>query len=564
MSDKTPIIIKKRRKKDNHGSHGGSWKIAYADFVTAMMAFFLLMWLVNITSEAQRKGIADYFAPNIVNLNIRNGSAGMMAGANVSNANNSNGQSSEATQKDKPKDADDTKEMQHPAAPDTPQNNKKESPSNTKDNNKQNANALSAEDAKKMEELKKKEKSPIPQKSELKIKDTPSHAATKDAAIDTAQQKEHMTLGGTHTKDQDKDLIKGDKQHSQGGIKGTEKAEDKAIIENEKQTGNKRKGGVDAKDTHPQTTENPKKGEAQKAETAKIAPTPISAADQKANEEKALKQVLDNAKAEQAATTYERSIEQGISAKITEQQRALQKEIHESKARANEVKKLQEAEQTKLQEMASELKNMVKKSPELQGLLSQVILEIRPEGLRIQLIDQDNKSMFPSGSSAMHPETKSLIKMIASLILPIPNQLVISGHTDAHPFTNARKYSNWELSADRANATRRALEDAQIEAKRFESVMGKEATDPFVKDDPFAAANRRISITLLRQFGTPSSVLFDKLTAPHPPMVQEQSAAPAAALPTTPPPATPSLAMLTPAAPPATTNHVLNVIIHLT
>ncbi len=501
MSDKAPIIIKKRRKKENHGSHGGSWKIAYADFVTAMMAFFLLMWLVNITSEAQRKGIADYFAPNIVNLNIRNGSAGMMAGTNVSGANNSNGQSSDATQENKPKETDDNKDVQRSTSdkiPETPQNTKKELPDSAK------------------------EKSTTSQKNDVKAKEISSQALIKNTAIDTVQQKENMTLGGTHIKDQSKDIIKGDKQNSQGGIKGTEKAEDKALIENEKQMGNEKKGGVDAKDALSKTAEDPKKDNIPKTDASKKDSAPISAAEQKANEGKALKQVLDNAKTQQAATTYERSIEQGASAKTAAQQQALQKEIQESKARADEVKKLQDAEQSKLKEVESELKNMINKSPELQGLLSHVILEIRPEGLRIQLIDQDKKSMFPSGSSAMHPETKSLIKMIATLIQPIPNQLVISGHTDAHPFTSARKYTNWELSADRANATRRALEEAQIEPKRFESVMGKEATDPFIKDDPFAAANRRISITLLRQFGTPSSALFDKLTAPNPPAVQEQ------------------------------------------
>ncbi len=512
MSDKAPIIIKKRRKKENHGSHGGSWKIAYADFVTAMMAFFLLMWLVNITSEAQRKGIADYFAPNIINLNIRNGSAGMMAGTNVSGANNSNGQSSEATPEDKIKETTDSKDIQHPTE-------------NVKEKDNQDSGASVSKSDKKIEESNKKEKSTTSPTKDIKAKDASPQISLKNAARDTVQQKENMTLGGVHTKDQNKDTIKGNKEHSQGGIKGTDKAEDKALIENEKQMGNEKKGGVDVKDASLKTAEDPKKDNIPKTDASKKDFAPISAAEQKANEEKALKQVLDNAKTQQAATTYERSIEQGISTKTVAQQQALQREIQESKARADEVKKLQDAEQSKLKEVESELKNMIKKSSELQGLLSHVILEIRPEGLRIQLIDQDKKSMFPSGSSAMHPETKSLIKMIATLIQPIPNQLVISGHTDAHPFTSVRKYTNWELSADRANATRRALEEAQIEAKRFESVMGKEATDPFVKDDPFAAANRRISITLLRQFGTPSSALFDKLTSPNPPTVQEQPAA---------------------------------------
>ena len=95
MINRNEIIIKKRKKKDKHESHGGSWKIAYADFVTAMMAFFMLMWLINITGEAQKKGIADYFSPNFINMESKNGSVGMMSGENVTNSNNSSGQSTE-------------------------------------------------------------------------------------------------------------------------------------------------------------------------------------------------------------------------------------------------------------------------------------------------------------------------------------------------------------------------------------------------------------------------------------------------------------------------------------
>ena len=95
MDNKPIIIIKKRGKKKPHEAHGGSWKIAYADFVTAMMAFFLLMWLINVTSEEQRKGIADYFSPSFINTQTQNGSAGLLGGVNLSNPNNSSGKSTE-------------------------------------------------------------------------------------------------------------------------------------------------------------------------------------------------------------------------------------------------------------------------------------------------------------------------------------------------------------------------------------------------------------------------------------------------------------------------------------
>jgi chemotaxis protein MotB len=143
------------------------------------------------------------------------------------------------------------------------------------------------------------------------------------------------------------------------------------------------------------------------------------------------------------------------------------------------------------------------------------VVEIRQEGLRIQLIDKEKESMFASGSSVVLPKTQKLMGMIAKLITPLTNQLVISGHTDARPYAKTRHYSNWELSADRANATRRILSDQGIAAGRFESVMGKESTEPYLKENPSDASNRRISVTLLRQFGVPSSELFNKLTDPN-------------------------------------------------
>ena len=234
----------------------------------------------------------------------------------------------------------------------------------------------------------------------------------------------------------------------------------------------------------------------------KTAKTQVS---KKAMEEKTLNQAANTIKNNMAATTYERSISSALSDKKMEQQKAIEKAAAESRETREAIKKLQLAENEKLKEVAASIKNLVQKNPELKGLMPHIIIENRPEGLRIQLIDKDKRSMFASGSSSMTVLTKQLLRTVANLIDKMPNALVISGHTDAHPFVGTRKYSNWELSADRANATRRTLEEFNVDAKRFESVMGKEATDPFVKEDPFAESNRRISITLLREFGTPSA-----------------------------------------------------------
>src|SRR5256885_11556469 len=94
-SKKLQPIIVKRIRRGGHAHHGGSWKIAYADFVTAMMAFFLLMWLLSVTNEDQRKGIADYFSPNFIETQAQSGSAGFLGGVNLSNPNNSSGKSTQ-------------------------------------------------------------------------------------------------------------------------------------------------------------------------------------------------------------------------------------------------------------------------------------------------------------------------------------------------------------------------------------------------------------------------------------------------------------------------------------
>ena len=222
---------------------------------------------------------------------------------------------------------------------------------------------------------------------------------------------------------------------------------------------------------------------------------------QKEAEANALNQIISTIKNNKEAAAYEQTIKQSLSERVVEQQNNIKKAATESVEQAKVLKKVQQEEKEKLTKMSSSLKELIQKDPELQGLLPQVVIEVRPEGLRIQLIDQDARSMFASGSSSMTPQTRKLLKTVAHLIEKIPNSLVISGHTDAHPYVGAHKYGNWELSADRANATRRALEEFNINSRRFESVMGKEAADPFVKEDPFAASNRRISITVLNQFG---------------------------------------------------------------
>jgi chemotaxis protein MotB len=113
--------------------------------------------------------------------------------------------------------------------------------------------------------------------------------------------------------------------------------------------------------------------------------------------------------------------------------------------------------------------------------------------------------MFPIGSSEMPDYTKQLLDQVAAVVAKLPNKLAVSGHTDARPYATDGGYSNWELSSDRANASRRELIAAGLPEERFASVTGRADKEPFVPDDPFSPRNRRISIVLLYEFRTASS-----------------------------------------------------------
>ena len=167
---------------------------------------------------------------------------------------------------------------------------------------------------------------------------------------------------------------------------------------------------------------------------------------------------------------------------------------------------LAEIEEAQFDEVEQTLRQAIEAIPELRELQDSLVIERTPEGLRIQIVDQAQVAMFTSGSDSPNDRTIRILRQVALAIDDIPNDLAISGYTDAHPFINGDNYGNWELSADRANASRRILEAQGIDAARFAQVIGKADTDPFVAEDPFDPRNRRISIVLLREnplAGTP-------------------------------------------------------------
>ncbi len=285
MAGNNNAIVIKRIKKGGHGgNHGGAWKVAYADFVAAMMAFFLLMWLINTTTREQKRGIADYFAPQSI-AQTTAGSGGVLGGQ-VMGADSAHAGGAQSVMK-------------------------KQSP--------------------------------------------PSPA---DAA-------KGLSAGGT-----------------EGGANGN------------------------AENSAANSTQD---GEFNKAAEA----------------------------------------------------------IHQA----------------------------MQDNPDLANLSKQVITEKTPQGLRIQLVDQDGRPMFSQGTNDLTPYAKKLLVAVGGIIATLPNRVSIAGHTsDADSQGDA-----WKLSFDRANAARATLQAGGLGQDRIYEAAGKAASEPLLPENPGASANRRLSIMLLRE-----------------------------------------------------------------
>ncbi len=129
-----------------------------------------------------------------------------------------------------------------------------------------------------------------------------------------------------------------------------------------------------------------------------------------------------------------------------------------------------------------------------------MILDMTSEGLRIQIVDQQNRPMFQTGSAIVQPYMRTILRELGPLFNKLPNSLTISGHTDATQYARGeRAYSNWELSADRANAARQELIAGGMDEAKVKRILGLSSSVSLVNDDPYAAVNRRISLVVLNQ-----------------------------------------------------------------
>ncbi len=301
-----PIIVVKRHKRRGHAHHGGAWKVAYADFVTAMMAFFLVMWLVTAVSKDQRAAIFDYF----------------------------------------------------------------------------------------------KNPSMEPGKSS-----TPAPGQMGPGGASTSP----INMGG----------------------------------------------GLDA--MRMRITPVKDMG-------ATAAVTPVRG-----------EQSKDGASAQQVQVTEEEK-----------------KKLEQQAAQAEH-----EAEHKQLESLLEELRQAIDKSQALKPYKDQLLLDISPEGVRIQIVDAQNRPMFDSGSARLRDYTSAILRELAKYLETVSNRISLTGHTDVRPYPGSGGYSNWELSADRANAARRALVLGGLPDEKIARVVGLSSSVLFDKEHPDSPINRRISIVVM-------------------------------------------------------------------
>jgi chemotaxis protein MotB len=157
-------------------------------------------------------------------------------------------------------------------------------------------------------------------------------------------------------------------------------------------------------------------------------------------------------------------------------------------------------EAVKLKELKSRVEKIFERNPRLGAYRKQIKLDITSEGLRIQIIDDQNRPMFDTGRATVHAWMREILRELGALLNEVDNKVSLAGHTDAAPyFLGDRGYSNWELSADRANASRRELVAGGIAENKIIRVVGLASSIPLNTSDPFDQINRRISIVVLNK-----------------------------------------------------------------
>jgi chemotaxis protein MotB len=172
---------------------------------------------------------------------------------------------------------------------------------------------------------------------------------------------------------------------------------------------------------------------------------------------------------------------------------------------------LEKAEGERLKTLKARIESVIEANPLLKKYQNQLLLDITSEGLRIQIVDEQNRPMFALAKATLQPYTDEILHVLGMVLNGVPNRIGLSGHTDSTPYSSDAGYSNWELSADRANASRRALVVGGLADEKILRVVGLAAAAPLDRADPFNPINRRISIIVMNK-RTEDAVMRDAAT----------------------------------------------------
>lgn len=177
---------------------------------------------------------------------------------------------------------------------------------------------------------------------------------------------------------------------------------------------------------------------------------------------------------------------------------------------------LERLEFSRLKALQGKLEKALDGNPSLRDYRKQLLIDITSEGLRIQIVDEQNRPMFASGKAVLAPYMRDILREISHVLNEMPNKISLSGHTDAKPYPSGeRSYSNWELSADRANASRRELVSSGIDEGKIVRVVGLSSSVLLDPNDPFNPVNRRISIIVMNKKAE-ESITQNNVALPRP------------------------------------------------
>jgi chemotaxis protein MotB len=185
---------------------------------------------------------------------------------------------------------------------------------------------------------------------------------------------------------------------------------------------------------------------------------------------------------------------------------------------------LEAEEASRLKALKAKIEATIEANPLLKKYQKQLLLDITSEGLRIQIVDEQHRPMFALASAQLQPYTAEILHVIGSVLNEVPNRIGLSGHTDSTPYMSDSGYSNWELSADRANASRRELEIGGMNDAKVLRVVGLAAAAHLDRKDPFNPINRRISIIVMNK-ATEEAVMRDGVSLEVPSEGQAAAAA---------------------------------------